>query len=261
MPTTRTITFATPGGERLDADVYAPDAAAPAPAVICVHGGGWKGGARRTYRFLGPWLAAAGYVAVAIDYRLVNGATNRYPAAVDDVRAALAYVREHAAEWNVDPARIALMGDSAGGHLVALAGLTTEVPIKAIVGVFGVYDCAAQWQADLSSRTLDNITADFLGVPLTVDRRLYFEASPLSYVTVAKNSISVLLAWGTEDDIVAPEQSTTFLRALKQAGFYVRTIVQTAPHYWMGDPLDEAGSYSAFFANRLLRFLNERVAV
>ena len=122
----KTIVYASPNGEALEADLYEPAAAGgPAPVVICAHGGGWKGGLRRTYRFLGPWLATAGYLVLSIDYRLVRGLANRYPAAVDDVRAAIEYVREHADELGADPARIALMGDSAGGHLIALAGLTS----------------------------------------------------------------------------------------------------------------------------------------
>jgi acetyl esterase/lipase len=259
MASTHTLTFASPGGESLDADVYAPDGSAPAPVLICVHGGGWQRGARGSYRFLGPRLADAGYLVLSIDYRLVSGARNRYPAAVDDVRAAVAYVRAHAAELNADPLRIGLIGDSAGAHLAALTGLTDAATIKTVVAVFGIYDCAAQWQADLTTRPGEGIAEAFLGVPLTTDRQRYFDASPISYATTANNAVSFLLAWGTEDDLVVPAQSEAFLLALKQAGFYVRTVVQTAPHYWMSDPLDEPGSYSAFLLPRMLRFLNERL--
>lgn len=255
---TRTITFATNGGTALRADVWLPDAAAPTPVVICIHGGGWKAGHRDAYKLLGPLLAARGYAALSIDYRLVKGTENRYPAAVDDVRSAVAYVREHAAELNVDPAGIVLMGDSAGGHLAALVGLTEKPAVKAVVGVFGVYDLAAQWQHDLASRPTDNIAAAFLGAPVYENRRLYFDASPLSHVTTAAAGPAFFLAWGTHDDIVDPAQSEAFLLALKQAGFFVRTVVQDAPHFWVGDPLDEPGSYSGHFAARVVRFLDDR---
>lgn len=261
MPTTqRTLSYATPGGEPLLADVYLPAAVTAAPVVVCMHGGAWKAGSRASYRFLGPYLAEAGYVAMSIDYRLVKAAKNRYPAAVEDVRAAVAYVREHAAELNADVERIALMGDSAGGHLAALVGLQDSATIKAFVGVFGVYDLAAQWQYDLASRPNDNIAHVFLGTSLIDDRQLYFDASPISYATTANNRVAALLAWGTSDDVVPAEQSENFLRALKQAGFYARPCVQAAPHFWVSDPLDEPGSYSGFFAVRLLRFLNEKLA-
>jgi acetyl esterase/lipase len=255
---TRTVVFATPGGESLHADVYLPEPAAPAPVVIAIHGGGWKVGSRDSYRHLGHLLAGRGYAVVAIDYRLVRKDENRYPAAVDDVRDALRYVREHAAELNVDPARVVLMGDSAGGHLAALVGLTERPQVKAVVGIFGVYDLAAQWQHDLPSRPNDNITAIFLGASLVDDRKRYFDASPISHAITANAGPAFLLTWGTHDDIVDPGQSEAFLLALKQAGFYVRTVIQDAPHFWAGDPLDEAGSHSAFFAARLLRFLDDR---
>jgi acetyl esterase/lipase len=262
MTAGQTITYRMVDGESLDADVYLPvagPASGPhAPVVIAIHGGAWKGGARRAYREIGPFLADAGYVVMSIDYRLVRGERNRYPASVDDVRAAIAYVREHAAAWNADPGRIALMGDSAGGHLAALTALT-QPGVTAFIGVFGIYDMAAQWQHDLVARATDNITQAYLGAPLTENPGRYFESSPLSYATTANNGISALLAWGTADDVVAPAQSERFLRALKQAGFYVRSVVQHAPHYWVGDPLDEPGSYAHFFAVRLLRFLNERL--
>ena len=258
MISNRTIAFTTAGGETLQADVYLPAAAAPTPIVICIHGGGWKAGSRGAYKYLGPLLNSRGYAAFSIDYRLLKKDQNRYPAAVDDVRAAVAYVREHATELNADPAGIVLMGDSAGAHLAALVGLTERPTVKAVVGAFGVYDLAGQWQHDLVSRPTDNIAQNFLGVSVIDNRQIYFDASPLSHVTTAAAGPAFFLAWGTHDDIVDPGQSEAFLLALKQAGFYVRTVVLDAPHFWLGDPLDEAGSYSAHFAARVLRFLDDR---
>jgi acetyl esterase/lipase len=255
----RTVVFTTPGGEELRADAYLPEAAVPVPVVIAIHGGGWKAGSRDSYRHLGHLLNGHGYAVFSIDYRLVRKDKNRYPAAADDVRAALAYVREHAAELNIDTQRIALMGDSAGGHLAALVGLTERPAPKVVVGIFGVYDMAAQWQHDLAPRPYDNIAEIFLGASLVDDRKLYFDASPISHVVRSNAGPAFLLTWGTHDDIVDPAQSEAFLLALKQAGFYVRTVIQDAPHFWAGDPLEEAGSHSAFFAARLLRFLDERL--
>ena len=92
-------------------------------------------------------------------------------------------------------------------------------------------------------------------------KRLFHEASPLTYTTIDNNHTAFLLAWGTEDDIVDPgSQSEVFVTALKQAGFFVRTmIVQGAPHYWMWDPIDEANSYTGFLAPKLLRFLQNQL--
>lgn len=257
--TTRTVEFVTYKDQALAADLYLPAATRPVPVVIAMHGGGWKGGSRESYRHLGPYLAERGYALCSIDYRLVQKERNRYPAAVDDVRAAAAYLREHAADLNVDPARIVLMGDSAGAHLAALVALTAPAQFAAVVGVYGVYDLAAQWQHDLLSRPNDNIVQSLLGVSLVEDRQRYFAASPLSYAIAANAGPAFLLAWGTHDDIVDPAQSEAFLLALKQAGFYARPVIQDAPHFWIGDPLDDPGSHSAYFAARLLRFLEDRV--
>ena len=92
-------------------------------------------------------------------------------------------------------------------------------------------------------------------------RRLYFDASPLSYVTGDNNATAFLPSWGTEDDIVdRATQSEAFLVALKQAGFYVRSVVmQGAGHFWMSDPIEEAASVTGCLAPRLSRFLAEKV--
>jgi acetyl esterase/lipase len=246
--------------------------------VIAVHGGGWRLANLDNYRILGPWLAERGYVVLAVTHRLSKPAEKVYPEAVQDVRAAVQFVKAQAAELKADPERIALMGDSSGGHLAALVALAGEhalfregnaadphgrisTAVKACVPIYAVLDLARQWRHDQISRPRDQIVERFLGASLIDDRRIYFDASPLSHVSSKNNGTAFLLAWGTEDDVVDhKEQSEAFLEALKQAGHYVRSVVVAgAPHFWIGDPLDEAGSHSGFFAHRLLRFLQARL--
>lgn len=274
----KAVQYAVHDGVALNFDVYSPRSTGRHPAVIGLHGGAWKIGDAATYARWGQWLAQRGYVLVSVDYRLVKGRQNLYPAAVHDVRAAIQAVRARADEFGVDPARIALMGDSAGAHLAALVALTADSPlwtsaypgdphaqvsakVKAVVAAYGVYDMVAQWQHDQIHRPRDNITEGFLGVSPAQDRRRFHEASPLTYTTIDNASTSFLLTWGTADDIVDPvSQSEAFLIALKQAGFYVRTVVhQAAPHFWIWDPVDEVGSHNGFLAPRLLRFLSDRL--
>lgn len=101
---------------------------APAPAVIYLHGGGWSEGERSSglFPWLNPLLAAHGFITVSITYRLSHLAP--FPAQIHDVKAAVRWVRAHADQYQIDPARIGVWGDSAGGQLAALLGVTGDVP-------------------------------------------------------------------------------------------------------------------------------------
>ncbi len=278
VETRKAVQYGTHDGTALIGDLYLPEGTENRPGIVAVHGGGFQLGSRDIYRYMGPYLAARGYALLSIDYRLVRDGKNRYPDAVNDVRAAVQWMRSRAVDLKIDPARIALMGDSAGGYLAALVALAGDSPdyasayrddayasvstkVKAVVGVYGSYDLMAQWKHDLISRPADNITQIFMGFPPMQDRRAWYAASPIAHATFANNSAAFLLVWGTDDDIVeASSQSEAFLTALKQARFYVRTvIVQSAPHFWMSDPVEEPGSFPGFLAPRLLRFLTQRL--
>lgn len=245
-------------GAGLFGDLYLPKAPGMHPALVAVHGGAWQVGDKDFYQHWGPYLAQRGYAVFAVNYRLMREGRKAYPEAVHDVRAAVQFLHEKKA---IDPQRIGLIGDSAGAHLAALVALAGDTRVKVLVGIYGVYDLAAQWEQDLIRRPLDNITQKFLGASLVQNRMLYFEASPLSYATLDRNQTACLLACGTEDDIVDRRtQTQAFMRALKQAGFYVRpAILPGAPHFWMSDPIDEPGSFAGILAPQLTRFLQQRL--
>ena len=273
----RGLEYGSHDGVRLVGDLYAPTAPGAYPAVVAVHGGGWQIGDASFYQHWGPYLAERGYALFSIDYRLIKDGKRTYPEAVHDVRAAVQFLRSRGSALKVDGDRLGLMGDSAGAHLAALVALAGDTVfrdgypadpyaavstrVKTCIGVYGVYDMAAQWEHDQVHRSADPITQKFLGVSLIDDRRRFFEASPLSYATRDANQTAFLLTWGTEDDIVDPtRQSHVFLRALKQAGFYVRPVIlQGAPHFWNSDPIDEPASFPGFLAPRLIRFLQTKL--
>ena len=272
------LAYATHDGTELIGDLYLPDGPGPHPAVIAVHGGGWQAGDRQSYRHVGPLLTDAGIALFSIEYRLATPGRPSYPAAVGDVMAAVRFVRANAAKFRIDPARLGLMGDSAGAHLAALVALAGATPrfatlhaddptagvscaVKAVVGIYGVYDMAAQWNHDALCRPADQITEKFLGRALPADRAVYFESSPLSYATTDNAQIAFQLAVGTEDDVVdRASQTDAFLLALKQAKIYARPVViQGAGHFWAAWPLDETDSPMARYAPGLLRFLAEKL--
>jgi len=271
---TRTdIEFADHDGTKLVGDLYLPKGRDKAPVLVGVHGGGWQIGKRKFYTHWGAYLAENGYAVFAIEYRLMKPGVKTYPGAVYDVKAAVQYVRAKAGELSIDPERIALIGDSAGAHLSALVALAGEEPaysseyrndpyattspkVKAVVGVYGVYDMQRQWEHDQIARPRDQITEKFLGAAPMMNRRVFFESSPISYATVDRNTTRFLLVHGTNDDIVDPAtQSTAFLTALKQAQFVARTIaIPGAGHFWISEPL-APGSYGAYAGPKVLQFL------
>jgi acetyl esterase/lipase len=265
------VVFAEHDGTKLVGDLYLPKGKSKAPVLVAVHGGGWQVGSKQFYRYWGLFLARAGYAVFSIDYRL--GKAGTYPNAVYDVKAAVQFIRAKASEFDLDPDRIGLVGDSAGAHLSALVALAGDqfnaayrddanaaVPagVKCVIGFYGVYDMHAQWTHDLVPRPNDKIVEKFLGASPMQNRRVYFEASPIGYATLDRNQVRFLLIHGTDDDIVdPPSQSGAFLTALTQAGFFVRRIIiPGAGHFWSSDPFEsEPHSYSAQTIPRLMRFL------
>ena len=274
----KNLQFGVHDGEPLTADFYAPKGNGIHPALVAVHGGGWPFATSGIYDHWGPYLAKQGYAVFSINYRLVQGEKNRYPSAVNDTRAAVQFVKGKAEEMALDSNRIGLIGDSAGAHLASLVALNGDGPafagaypddpyanlstrVKAVVGVYGVYDLMAQWSHDQVNRPGDQITEKLLGKSPIESKQAFYEASPLTYTTLENNDTAFLVVWGTEDDIADPHtQSESFVVALKQARFFVRTaVVPLAPHYWMSDPIDESTSYSGFLAPRLTRFLQDKL--
>ena len=272
------LTYATHDSVALLGDLYLPKGAGPFPALVALHGGGWVQGARSAFQYWGPYLAARGYALFAASYRLAKAGQKTFPHAVQDALAAVQFVRGRAGDFKLDPDRIGLLGASAGANIAGLAALGRDAAlfkdgyprdahagvstkVKVLVGVYGVYDVLEMWQAYACASPRENNIEKFLGASPMEDRRPYFDASPISYATIANRELAVFLACGTEDDLVNRRaQTDAFLLALKQAGFFARTfILAGAGHYWMNDPLDEPTSHTAFLAPRLLRFLAEKL--
>ena len=180
------VVYAEHDGTKLVGDLYLPKGRNKAPVLVAVHGGGWQVGNKAFYRYWGLFFARAGYAVFAIDYRL--GKAGTYPAAAYDVKAAIQFVRAKASDFDLDPNRIGLIGDSAGAHLTSLmavagdqfnaaylddANAAVAADVKAVVGFYGVYDLHAQWTHDLTFRPNDNIVQKFFGASPTQNRRVY----------------------------------------------------------------------------------------
>jgi acetyl esterase/lipase len=271
------IEYGTHGAAALFGDLYVPDAPGPHPALICAHGGGWDQGSRASYAEWGQYLARRGYVVFAADRRRFPANQAAYPGVINDLQAAIRYMRWNAARLGIDPERIALMGDSSGGYVAALTGLvgdddfardhedgpyaSASCAVKAVIAVYGVFDLAAEWAFEQVARPFDRVAEKLIGVPLIDDRVRYFRASPVAYATRDRNKVAFLLSWGTNDEVVSEKlHSRPFAALLGQANFDVQTvIVPHAQHYWVSDPISDERSHSGFLAPRLLRFLEQHL--
>jgi acetyl esterase/lipase len=204
----------------------------PRPAVIAIHGGSWMGGSARLYQ-LDPdntiqRLARAGLVVVVPDYRLARPGNPSWPAVLDQMREVVRWVRRHAEELEVDPRRIAAMGQSAGGLLAALLGTVPDKPgddgvsarVNAVIDFYGPSDLMRL----VETRRLAHEPARvFLG-PAADGRPVPFAgASPIEHVT--RDAAPMLLLHGSDDAWVDPEQSARLAQALRRAGVRHQLIV------------------------------------
>ncbi|MGZ4806807.1 MAG: alpha/beta hydrolase fold domain-containing protein [Ilumatobacteraceae bacterium] len=265
-------------------DLYVPaQGSASGAAIVYLHGGGWAVGTRRRFgRAFSSWsptpldlLAHAGFVVATVDYRLSGEAC--FPAQLHDVKAAIRWLRGNAGSLDVDPARVVAWGESAGGHLAVLAGLTAErAELEGTVGdhvdqpstVCGVIDwygpmnlltLSSQHLPDSEKRPDDarSWESSMVGAPLQADPSRTRAASPISYVHAGAPPIQI--HHGTNDGQVPFAQSVEFADALRVAGGEVELIVvEGSDHFWTGAP-DLAAIFDASvsFAQRVSSLLNE----
>jgi len=243
---------ALPGARPLELDVYLPPDPAPAPVVVFLHGGGWRLGSRHTagpaYRGADPTpferVAQAGVAVASVDYRLSGEAV--WPAQLHDAKAAVRWLRERAGELGVDPDRVAAWGESAGGHLAELLGLTPDDPeLEGEVGVTGPSSrvaAVAAWYApsdlvgfttDLGTDPADPATreAQLLGAPAAQVPDRAAQASPVTHASPAAPPF--LLLHGRADRFVPCAQSERLAERLPDAELHT---YDGADHMWLGAP-------------------------
>ncbi|MBL8179717.1 MAG: alpha/beta hydrolase [Bryobacterales bacterium] len=223
-------------------DLAMPDtpSATPRPAVVVIHGGGWRNGDKRTgmWKDLPIEFAKQGYVSVSLNYRFVTEA--RLPACIEDVKCAVRWLRAHAKDYNVDPNRIGAYGNSAGAHLAAMLALAGPNAKLEGDGPYREHSSAVQ-AAVISATPVDfldwgapragtgNWDNLFGGPPETVMERAR-NSMPLTYVHAG--APPMLIVHGNADKTVPISQSEKLARALKQAGArnFMFLIVDGAGH-------------------------------
>jgi len=228
------------GDRALVLDLYSPkDHSKPHPGLLFIHGGGWKGGDKSIYKAYGIHFASRGYVVASVGYRLSGEAG--YPAAVNDTKCAVRWMRSEAKRLNVDPDHLGVAGGSAGGHLALLVGLSSDVPalegdgghagtssrVQAIVDLYGPSDLTTDFvRNNASAKTLCN---EFFGGSVDEKLDLYQQASPITHVT--KDDPPTLIMHGTIDDVVPIDQADRLAARLKKLGVpYIYDRLPGWPH-------------------------------
>lgn len=214
---TADIRFTAANGVSLSMDIYRPTQVGQYPAIVMVYGGAWQRGTPRLNADFSRYMAARGYTVFAIDYR--HAPRYRFPAQLEDVRAALAFIRLHAAEYEADRSRIALLGRSAGAHLAMLAAYEPDAPpVRAVVNYYGPVDLVKGYTEPPHPDPINSRATlkTFLGGSLNQVPQLYRLASPIYYVT--KQMPPTLLVYGSRDHIVQARFGQQMYERLRTTG-------------------------------------------
>jgi acetyl esterase/lipase len=218
--TMRSVVYATKGDQHLALDLYQmagrPAGAGPAPGVIVIHGGSWQHEDRAELAALNRYLAARGYVVASVGYRFAPKWP--FPAARDDVREAIAFLKAHAGEYGLDPHRLVLLGRSAGGQLALLVAYAEPDPaIRGVVSFYAPADMKYGYEHPSNPWVLDSraVLEAYLGGTPAQASAVYETASPIRFVSVG--TVPTLLVHGGRDELVFPAQSERLAVRLAQA--------------------------------------------
>ncbi len=218
-------------------DLYLPAGKGLHPALLCLHGGAWLRGSQRQYKSWGPWLAECGYAVVAVDYRLSSQVSPAWPGVWEDVRRALDWLIVNTSSLNIDATRLGTIGDSAGGHMAAMLSLheATAKHIRAMVGVYGIYDLPDWWRVTQPPKRTDDPVRQLMGKSYAEAKDDYESFSPLHRVQklAVRLAASYLIIHGDEDVIVHHNQSERFVAALREKNTDVEDmLIAGAGHHW-----------------------------
>ncbi|QXD25741.1 alpha/beta hydrolase [Opitutia bacterium ISCC 51] len=227
---TKDNVYQTVNGRELPLDLYVPEGATePLPLIIWIHGGGWRGGSKNGIQRCAEVLKH-GYALASVEYRLSGEAI--FPAAIEDCKAAISYLRWKAPKLGIDPDRFGVWGSSAGGHLVALLGTTNDVlefdthsvtkmaspTVQAVCNWFGPTDFLRMNDVTggIDHDAADSPESLFMGFPIQDHPEKVQRANPITYVS--PSDPPMLLMHGDNDQSVIYNQSELLYRALQKAG-------------------------------------------
>jgi acetyl esterase/lipase len=226
--------YASPGGRDLLLDLYLPESGTrPMPVVVWIYGGAWRAGSKDDGQTRGAlWLLQHGYAVAAFNYRLSQEA--KFPAQIQDAKAAVRWLRRHGPEFGLDGERMAAWGASAGAHLAALLGVSAgveelegqleegEAParVRAVVDFFGPTDFlqmdAHALPGGMKHDPAESPESQLIGGPIQENREKVARANPVTYVS--SGDAPFLILHGERDPLVPVHQSELLFEALRKAG-------------------------------------------
>jgi len=215
------IEYGNADGHSLQLDLYRPaETPKPAPALLFIHGGAWKKGKRQDYHFYTAAYAKKGYAVATASYRLTDQAP--FPAAVQDCKCAVRWLRANAKKYNIDPEQIGVVGGSAGGHLSMMLGYSDDPTLEgdsghkdvssrvnAVVNIYGVYDMTTK-----IAKESDDVKKFLQGKSYEESPKLYRQSSPRFHLD--EKDPPTLILHGTIDEIVPVAQSDRLAAHLKR---------------------------------------------
>ena len=255
------IEYANPDDQHLQLNIARPkNSDHLLPCVLCIHGGGFRAGNRDGYNPLLIKWANRGYVAVSTSYRLAP--RYQFPAAIFDVKAAVRWLKANAGAYQIDPDRIGVTGDSAGGHLAQFLGVTADIKrfegdegnyaqstrVACVVNRYGPSDFTKSYGKSVDAA---EVLPLWLGGNLESALEKHVLASPLNWVT--PTAAPTLILHGTDDKYVAYEQGVWMRDRLKSCGVHVEMLtLEGAGHGFKGGDAEKAeAAMFEFFDNQL----------
>jgi pectinesterase len=255
------------GKREMHLDLFRPKKQGKYPALIMIHGGGWRSGNKSMQVPMAQQIASKGYITVCVEYRLSIEAL--YPAAVYDIKAAIRYLRSNAKKYNIDPDKIAISGSSAGGQLASLIGttdtirkfdgnignLSTSAKVQAIIDMDGVLDFTDPNESakDINPSKPSAGAYWFGGTYKEVPQK-WKEASPINYV--GENTPPMLFINSSIPRFHAGRDSV--IAILNTYGIYteVHTISNTPHPFWLFHPwFEDTVGYMIKFLDKIFKTL------
>ncbi len=244
------VPFAAPGGVQLAMDIYQPTTNGPHPVLVQIYGGAWQRGVPGADAVFAARLASRGYLVFAIDYR--HAPAWKWPAQLEDVETALAWVRAHARKYGGDASQLALFGRSAGAQLAMVAGVQ-DPGVAAVISYYGPVNLTQGWREPPRPDPIGSrkVLETFLGgTPDQMPDR-YRHASPISYVS--SRAPRTLLIYGARDHVVQPRFGRQLHEALRAAGATSELIeIPWAEHAFDALPAGLSGQVALFHTERFL---------